>query len=33
MSTIYVIDTNSWRVFGNYYPEAFPSFWDEIGIL
>jgi len=28
--TLYVVDTNSWRVFGNYYPEAFPSFWDEL---
>ena len=30
MSTTYVLDTNSFRVFGNYYPESFPSFWDEI---
>ena len=30
MSRIYVIDTNSWRVFGNYYPTTFSSFWDEI---
>ena len=28
--TLYVVDTNSWHVFGNYYPEAFPSFWDEL---
>lgn len=24
---IYVFDTNSIRVLGNYYPERFPSFW------
>ena len=30
MSTAYVLDTNSFRVFGNYYPESFPSFWDGI---
>ncbi len=30
MSSIYVFDTNSFRVFGNYYPEAFPSFWMSI---
>jgi hypothetical protein len=28
--SIYVFDTNSLRVFGNYYPEHFPSFWDGI---
>jgi hypothetical protein len=33
MSTVYVIDTNSWCVFGNYYPEVFASFWDELGDL
>ena len=30
MSATYVLDTNSFRVFGNYYPESFPSFWDGI---
>ena len=30
MSATRVLDTNSFRVFGNYYPESFPSFWDEI---
>ena len=25
----YVFDTNSFRVIGHYYPEQFPSFWDE----
>ena len=30
MSDAYVLDTNSFRVFGNYYPEIFPSFWEEI---
>ena len=30
MSATYVLDTNSFRVFGNYYPESLPSFWDEI---
>lgn len=33
MSDPYVIDTNSLRVFGNYYPESFPSFWEEIANL
>jgi len=30
MSATYVLDTSSFRVFGNYYPESFPSFWDRI---
>ena len=30
MSAAYVLDTNSFRVFGNCYPESFPSFWDRI---
>ena len=30
MTATYVLDTNSFRVFGNYYPESFPSFWEEI---
>jgi len=33
MPTVYVLDTNSFRVFGNYYPESFPSFWAEIDTL
>lgn len=33
MATIFVFDTSSLRVFGNYYPETFPSFWQEIGNL
>jgi len=26
---IYVFDTNSLRVLGNYYPDRFPSFWEQ----
>ncbi len=26
---IYVFDTNSVRVLGNYYPERFPTFWER----
>lgn len=26
---IYVIDTNSFRVMSNYYPEIFPTFWER----
>ena len=33
MPTVYVLDTNSIRVFGNYYPESFPSFWTDIDTL
>ena len=25
---IYVFDTSSFRVLGNYYPDRFPSFWE-----
>ena len=25
---VYVFDTNSFRVLGNYYPEQFPTFWE-----
>ena len=25
----YVFDTNSFRVIGHYYPDQFPSFWNE----
>ncbi|HEX7125602.1 MAG TPA: DUF4411 family protein [Thermodesulfobacteriota bacterium] len=27
MAPLYVFDTNSIRVLGNYYPQRFPSFW------
>lgn len=27
---MYVFDTNSFRVLGNYYPDVFPSFWVEL---
>ena len=30
MPAIYVMDTNSWRVFGNYYPATFSSFWEQV---
>jgi hypothetical protein len=30
---VYVIDTNSVRVMGNYYPETFPTFWDHVSEL
>jgi len=33
MPAVFVMDTNSLRVFGNYYPESFPSFWAEIETL
>lgn len=33
MPSLYVIDTNSFRVFGNYYPDSFPSFWTEVDAL
>ena len=26
---VYVLDTNSVRVIGNYYPDRFPSFWEK----
>lgn len=26
---VYLLDTNSIRVIGNYYPERFPSFWER----
>ena len=31
--TVYVVDTNSFRVMGNYYPETFPTFWGHLGTL
>jgi hypothetical protein len=27
---LYVFDTNSLTVFGNYYPDIFPTFWDQL---
>jgi hypothetical protein len=30
MATRYVIDTSSFRVFGNYYPDSFPTFWEHV---
>lgn len=33
MSASYVVDTNSFRVFGNYYPDSFPTFWERIAEL
>ena len=32
-SSLYVFDTNSLRVFGNYYPDSFPTFWDQLDHL
>jgi hypothetical protein len=28
--SVYVLDTNSFRVFGNYYPATFPTFWENL---
>ena len=33
MPPIYVLDTSSFRIFGNYYPESFPTFWDQLNAL
>lgn len=33
MSDTYILDTNSFRVFSNYYPDNFPTFWDNIESL
>lgn len=30
MADLYAFDTNSLRVFGNYYPASFPTFWDSL---
>lgn len=31
---LYVFDTNSLTVFGNYYPDIFPTFWEQVeGLL
>lgn len=27
---LYIIDTNSFRVLGNYYPDVFPTFWTQL---
>ena len=27
---MYILDTNSIRVFGNYYPDVFPTFWVQL---
>lgn len=29
---VYILDTNSIRVIGNYYPDRFPSFWERFDI-
>jgi uncharacterized protein DUF4411 len=29
----YICDSNSFRVISNYYPDAFPSFWDQLNRL
>ena len=33
MASLYIIDTNSFRVFSHYYPDIFLSFWRNIGAL
>ena len=30
---LYVLDTNSIRVRGNFYPDRFPTLWDELAAL
>lgn len=30
---MYIFDTNSLRIFGNYYPQVFPSFWSALDDL
>lgn len=27
---MYILDTNSIRVLGNYYPDVFPTFWSQL---
>ena len=27
--TVYVFDTNSFRILSNYYPRVFPTFWNQ----
>ncbi|MGI8548502.1 MAG: PIN domain-containing protein [Gemmatimonadaceae bacterium] len=26
---MFIVDSNVFRAFGNYYPEAFPTFWEQ----
>ncbi len=33
LATVYVVDSNSFHVMGNYYPETFPSFWEHLQAL
>ena len=33
MSNVYLLDTNTFRVFAHYYPDAFPSFWADLETL
>lgn len=30
---IYIFDTNSFKVLGNYFPESFPTVWERINLL
>jgi hypothetical protein len=30
---IYVLDTSSFHVLGNYYPDTFPTFWQQLDTL
>lgn len=30
---MYVLDTSAFNVFGHYYPDSFPSFWEHINEL
>jgi len=30
---IYVVDSNTFRVLGNYYPARFPSLWEQLNAL
>lgn len=31
--TVYILDTNSVRLLGNYYPGTFPTFWENLDAL
>ena len=33
MANLYIIDSNSFRVFSHYYPDIFPSLWRSIDAL
>jgi hypothetical protein len=33
MSVPFILDTNSFRVFSNYYPDNFPTFWENIELM